>query len=126
MSLFNRLCTDASRQDLGFILQQQSPTGQWMLVHAGSHFLSEAESQYAIIELRMLAVAWAANKCKTFLMGLQNFQVITDHNPLIPIQNSHHLDEIGNPRLQQLKTKLLAFNLTTKLCKGLTQVPATQ
>ena len=74
----------------------------------------------------MLAVAWAANKCKTFLMGLQNFQVITDHNPLIPIQNNHHLDEIGNPRLQQLKTKLLAFNLTTKLCKDLTQVPATQ
>ena len=24
------------------------------------HFLSEAESQYAIIELEMLAVAWAA------------------------------------------------------------------
>ena len=66
----------------------------------------------------MLAVAWAANKCKTFLMGLQNFQVITDHNPLIPILNSHRLDEIDNPRLQWLKTKLMAFNLTAKWCKG--------
>ena len=115
-----RLCTDASRQGLGFILQQQSPTGQWVLVQAGSRFLSEAESRYAVIELEMLAVAWAANKCKTFLMGLQNFQVITDHNPLIPIVNSHRLDEIDNPRLQQLKTKLMAFNLTAKWCKGLT------
>ena len=113
-----RLCTDASRQGLGFILQQQSPTGQWVLVQAGSRFLSEAESRYAVIELEMLAVAWAANKCKTFLMGLQNFQVITDHNPLISILNNHRLDEIDNPRLQQLKTKLMAFNLTAKWCKG--------
>ena len=113
-----RLCTDASRQGLGFILQQQSPTGQWVLVQAGSRFLSEAESQYAVIELEMLAVAWAANKCKAFLMGLQNFQVITDHNPLIPILNNHRLDEIDNPRLQRLKTKLMAFNLTAKWCKG--------
>ena len=113
-----RLCTDASRQGLGFILQQQSPTGQWVLVQAGSRFLSEAESRYAVIKLEMLAVAWAANKCKTFLMGLQNFQVITDHNPLIPILNNHRLDEINNPRLQRLKTKLMAFNLTAKWCKG--------
>ena len=91
-----------------------------MLVQAGSYFLSEGnyKSQYAVIELEMLAVAWAANKCKSFLMGLQNFQVITDHNPLIPILNSHRLDEIDNPRLQQLKTKLMAFNLTAKWCKG--------
>ena len=67
----------------------------------------------------MLAVAWAAEKCKMFLVGLQNFQVITDHNPFIPILlNSHHLDEIGNPRLQQLKTKLMAFNLIAKWYKG--------
>ena len=52
-----------------------------------------------------------------FLMGLQNFQVITNHNPLIPTLNSHRLDEIDNIRLQQLKTKLMAFNLTAKLCK---------
>ena len=118
VSLFTCLCADTSRQDLGFILQQRSPTRQWVLVQGGSHFLSEAESQYVIIELKVLAVACAANKCKIFLMGLQNFQVITDQNPLIPILNSHHLDKIGNPRLQRLKTKLMAFNLTAKLCKG--------
>ena len=61
-----RLSTDASRHGLGFILQQQSPTDGWVLVQAGSHFLSEAESHYAIIELEMLAVAWAANKSAEF------------------------------------------------------------
>ena len=73
------LCTDASRQGIGFILQQQSPTGQWSLVQAVSRFLSEAESCYAVIELEMLAVAWAVIKCKIFLAGLQTFQIITDH-----------------------------------------------
>ena len=100
------------------MLQQQSPTGQWVLVQAGSCFLIEAESQYAINELVMLAVVWVANICKTILMDLQNFQVITDHNPLVPILSSHCLDEIDNPRLQLLKTKLMAFNLTAKWCKG--------
>ena len=66
----------------------------------------------------MLAVVWAASKCKMFLTGMQHFQVITDHNPLIPILNNHRLDEIDNPRLQRLKMKLMAFNFTAKWCKG--------
>ena len=91
------LCMDTSRQGIGFILQQQSPTGQWLLVQVGSRFLSDAESCYAIIELEMLAVTWAVIKCKIFLTGLQTFQVITDHSPLIPILNTHRLDELRTP-----------------------------
>ena len=33
-----RLCTDASRQGLGFVLQQQSNDGTWNLIQAGSRF----------------------------------------------------------------------------------------
>ena len=113
-----RICTDASRQGIGFFLQQQSPTGQWTLVQAGSRFLSSAESRYVIIKLELLAVAWAISKCNVFLMGLQHFQIITDHNLLIPILNSHRLDEIENPRLQRLRTKLMAYNFTAAWCKG--------
>ena len=113
-----RICTDASRQGLGFVLQQQSTQGEWTLVQAGSRFLSNAESRYAIIELELLAVTWAILKCKMFLEGLQHFRVITDHNPLIPILNSHRLDEIENPRLQRLRTRLMAFNFTAEWCKG--------
>ena len=110
-----RLCTDASRTG---ILQQQSPAGQWSLIQAGSRFLSGAESRYAVIELEMLAVTWAMMKCKIFLAGLQTFQVITDHNPLIPILNSHRLDEIENPRLQRLRHRLMAYNFNAVWCKG--------
>ena len=85
-----RLSTDASRQGLGFILQQKI-SDEWLLVQAGSRFLSDAESRYATIELELLAVTWAITKCKIFLAGLQHFYII-----------SRHLDEIENPRLQRL------------------------
>ena len=46
-----------------------------------------------------------------FLAGLQYFQVITDHNPLIPIINNHRLDETENPRL-------MGYNFTAEWLKG--------
>ena len=57
MSKPTRLWTDASHQGLGFILQQQDNSGTWSLIQAGSRFLTDAESRYAIIELEMLAIA---------------------------------------------------------------------
>ena len=89
MSKPTRLCTDDSCQGLGFILQQQDNSGTWSLIQVGSRFLTDAESLYDIIELEMLAVAWATLKCHLLLAGLQHFQVITYHNPLIPILNHH-------------------------------------
>ena len=108
-----RLSTDTSRHGLGFILQQNT-AGTWNLIQAGPRFLTDTESQYAIIELEMLAVCWAVSKCKLFLMGLQHFTIITDHNPLIPILNSYRLDEIENPRLLRLKMRLMAYNCTAQ------------
>ena len=113
-----RLCTDASRQGLGIVLQQQSNDITWNLIQAGSRFLTGTESRYAVIELEMLAVCWAIQKCKLFLTGLQHFSVITDHNPLVPIINNYRLDEIENPRLQRLKTRLMSYNFTAKWLKG--------
>ena len=113
-----RLCTDASRHGLGFVLQQQNPDGKWCLTQAGSQFLSDAEGRYAIIELELLAICWAIVKCHTFLAGLQHFQVIMDHNPLIPILNNHRLDEIENPRLQRLRTRIMGYNFTAEWLKG--------
>lgn len=112
-----RLCTDASRHKLGFILLQQGGTEQWSMVHAGSHFLTPAEFRYVVIELELLAIARAVMECNMFLHGLQYFQIITDHTPLVPILNSHHLNEIDNPRLQHLRTRLMAYSFTAIWCK---------
>ena len=42
-----------------------------------------------------------------------------DHNPLIPILNNRRLDEIENPRLQRLKSRLMAYNFTAQWIKGI-------
>lgn len=44
--------------------------------------------------------------------------VITDHNLLVPILNNHRLDEIENPRLQHLRTNLMAYNFTAQWLNG--------
>ena len=36
------------------------------------------------------------HEVQTVPEGPKNFQVITNHSPLVPILNSHHLDEIDN------------------------------
>ena len=87
-------------------------------MQAGSRFLSDAESRYAVIELELLGVAWAVKKCSLFLAGLPHFDVIVDHQPLIPILNNHRLDEIENIRLQRLRTKLMPYSFTATWLKG--------
>ena len=44
--------------------------------------------------------------------------MITDHNPLISILNSHRLDEIEKPRLQRLRTRLMGYKFTAQWLKG--------
>ena len=117
MNRETRLVTDASRVGLGFVLQQKHGN-DWRMVKAGSRVLTDTESRYAIIELEMLGVAWATEKCRTFLLGLQHFTVITDHNPLTPILNSHRMDEIENPRLQRLRLRLAQYNFSARWLKG--------
>ena len=65
-----------------------------------------------------LSCLWLLRGARCNLSGLQHFQVITDHHPLIPILNSHRLDEVENPRLQCLKSLLMGYNFTATWVKG--------
>ena len=61
----------------------------------------------------------AVMKCILFLVGLQHFSVITDHNPLIPIISNCHLDEIENPCLQRLTPSyIMTYNFTAEWIKS--------
>ena len=107
------LHTDASRLNgLGFLLFQQQNDKSWRVVQAGSRFITETESRYAMVELEMLGVVWATKKCRLFLSGLPNFEVVVDHKPLIPILNKHAFNEIENPRLQRLRMNLAPYSFT--------------
>ena len=101
-----RLYTDASRLNgLGFVLKQLQDDQTWRVVQAGSRFLTSAETRYAMVELELLAIAWACKKAAPFVEGI-DFKIFTDHKPLIPILNDYALSDIENKRLQRLKMKL--------------------
>jgi len=114
-----RLCTDASRQGLSFVLQQK--TGNtWSLIQTGSRFLSDPKSWFTIIELELLAVAWAITKCDVFLAGLPHFTVVTDHHLLIPILNNHRLESHHKHR------GTTPHNQTSQSCRQRSGIPETQ
>ena len=122
-----RLIVDASRLNgLGFILKQQQDDEKWRPVQAGSRFLSSAETRYAMIELECLAIAWACEKCRMFVDGLphKQFEVWTDHAPLVPILNRQALPDITNRRLQRLKMKFDHLTFETVWVKGIDNVEA--
>ena len=85
------LHTDASTMGIEFVLLQRATDSdeEWKTIQAGSRFLTDTETRYAVIELECLAVAWAVKKCHIFLSGLDYFTIVTDHNPLVPILNTH-------------------------------------
>ena len=126
------LLTDASRTGLGYILTQPDiviPSGthsvakipKGKLITCGSRFLSEAEGNYAVVELELLAIQWAVHKCRLYVAGA-NFQVITDHQPLIGIMNGKNLDAMQNARIHRLMAKLrLGYTFKVLWTPGKTQ-----
>ena len=112
------LITDASRKGLGFILMQVDPSnGNRHLIQCGSRSLADPESRYAVCELEGLAILYAVNKCKHYLLGIQEFHIITDHKPLIGMW-AKSLPDIANVRLQRYKEKLTAYNFKIEWREG--------
>ena len=84
------------------------PTG-WKVVFANGRFTNPAESRYAPIEGEALSVAHGLEKAKHFVLGCKNLIVATDHKPLLKVLGDRKLEDIGNPRLLNLKEKTLPF-----------------
>ena len=113
------LCTDWSKTGIGFMLLQKEcmcetvtpvccPSG-WTLIYAGSRFTSSAESRYAPVEGECLAAVWALDKTKYFTLGAPSLFLAVDHMPLLKILGDKNLQDIDNPRLQNLKEKTLRY-----------------
>ncbi len=96
---------------------QKHPEG-WRLVQAGSRFLTDAEANYSMVELELRGIEWAIMKCRLYLLGLQPFQVISDHSSLVPILNRQTLDAVESTRLQRMKERLTPYNFTTVWKRG--------
>ena len=80
------LATDASKKGLMPLLWQIGEQGSRAVAFA-SRYLCRAEKNYAINELELLAVKWATEYFKFYLLGRQ-FLVETDHKALVALFSS--------------------------------------
>ena len=112
-----KLVTDASRlHGLGFVLMQQH-NDKTKVIQCGSRSLSPAEKNYSTLELELTAITWAVQKCSFFLKGIEKFEVIMDHRPLIGIF-AKQLPHIENTRITRLSEKVLDYPFEVKWVAG--------
>ena len=54
-------------------------------------------------------MAYGLEKCKHFILGMDNLTVAVDHKPLVGLFTNRYLEDIPNPRLRNLKEKTLRY-----------------
>ena len=72
----SRLITNSSRQGIGWILLQHTEEGDWRIVPAGSAALGPAQRNYPAIQLELLQVAHAMEKCDFYLRSAPRFELV--------------------------------------------------
>ena len=84
------LITDISRIGFGFALMQGDieDENRLRLITCHSKVISDAETRYSVTELGATGVEYAINKCLLYLEGTE-FEVWTDHAPLVDIYNTY-------------------------------------
>ena len=109
--------TDESNTGLVFVLQQKNGDISHT-IQTGSRFSGDAESRYVTIEKEIL-VSRGRLKSVTNLWMDYHILKSTNHKPLVATLNNQRLNEIKNPRLQLMKTKLMSYHFTARLQKGI-------
>ena len=73
-NLETKLETDASRKKgFGYVLLQKQ-NSEWKMVAAGSRYLKDVETRYAMVELEALAIHYGIKQCHLYLSGVPNLK----------------------------------------------------
>ena len=49
--------------------------------------MTETEKRYSQTEKDALAIKWAKERLKSYLLGAPKFRIVTSHKPLLPLFN---------------------------------------
>lgn len=105
--------SDASKDGLGCcILQDGKP------ISFASRSLNEAERRYSQIEKEFLSILFACKKFKFYTYG-RKVKVVNDHKPLVTIMKKE-ISKIPSARLQNIRIKLLNFDIDLEYAPGKT------
>ena len=92
---------DASHNGLGACLEQEIEPGVWEPTAFALSFLNNAEAKYKTNELELLAIVWACEDFRTYLLG-NRFQVLTDHKAIILALNENYNNKSYQSRYLKL------------------------
>ena len=101
------VAADSSSYGLGGVLMQKF-NGVLKPICYASRSLTATEQRYAQIEKEALALTWACEKFRTYLIGL-SFHLQTDHKPLVALFGTKNLDELP-PRIQRFRMRMMWFD----------------
>ena len=87
------VAADASAYGLGAVLVQKQSAHKWKPVAYISRAMTLTEQRYPQIEKEALALTWACETFTDYLLGLE-FNIQTDHKPLVPLFSTKRLEEL--------------------------------
>lgn len=82
-----------------------------------SRTLTPAERRYAQIEKELLAATWVSEKFSRYLIGLDHYELQTDHKPIVSMINHTDIDRVP-VRCQRLLIRMKRFSANAKYVPG--------